>query len=385
MSFQGRICSRGVWDESIPGISFDESGESNYAKLFDKLVEGNPRGEKGQTIWGNFVKEIKKSGQGEKYDCIVGVSGGTDSSYLLYLAKVKYGLRPLAVNLDNGWSSIISVTNIKKVTNALGIDLETFVIDYEEVKKVLRAYIKASLPWIDSPTDLAIKASLYKIAKRERIKYILNGSDFRSEGKQPTEWTYGDAKQMKFLAKAFENTSLKSFPYYTMFQLFVFGYVRNIKMIRPLNLLDYNKKSAQEFLSRNFEWEYYGGHHHENIFTKFVIAYWMPEKFGIDKRKISLSSQVLAGEMTRDEALKIIEKSPYDTNSLNKDLAYILKKLDFTEEEFQSYFKAPNKYYYDYPSYMPLLKRYYKFSKSVLLKILPFTPTFFYEYESRNL
>jgi tRNA(Ile)-lysidine synthase TilS/MesJ len=271
MSFQGRICSRGVWDESIPGISFDESGESNYAKLFDKLVEGNPRGEKGQTIWGNFVKEIKKSGQGEKYDCIVGVSGGTDSSYLLYLAKVKYGLRPLAVNLDNGWSSIISVTNIKKVTNALGIDLETFVIDYEEVKKVLRAYIKASLPWIDSPTDLAIKASLYKIAKRERIKYILNGSDFRSEGKQPTEWTYGDAKQMKFLAKAFENTSLKSFPYYTMFQLFVFGYVRNIKMIRPLNLLDYNKKSAQEFLSRNFEWEYYGGHHHENIFTKFLL------------------------------------------------------------------------------------------------------------------
>ena len=180
MPLLGRICTRGVWDESIPGISFDENGESNYAKLFDKLVEGYPRGEKGEMIWENVVKKIKNQGHGKTYDCIVGVSGGTDSCYLLYLAKIKYGLRPLAVNLDNGWSSDIAVTNIKKVTNSLNIDLETFVIDYEEVKRVLRAYIKASLPWIDSPTDLAIKAALYKVARREKIRFILNGSDVRS-------------------------------------------------------------------------------------------------------------------------------------------------------------------------------------------------------------
>jgi len=385
MPIQGRICSRGVWDETIPGISFDENGESNYAKLFDKLVQVSPRGEKGEMIWRSFVDRIKKNGQKNKYDCIVGVSGGTDSSYLLYLSKVKYGLRPLAVNLDNGWSSDIAVKNIKKVTNSLDIDLETFVIDYNEVKKVLRAYIKASLPWIDSPTDLAIKASLYKIAQREKIKYILNGSDFRSEGKQPTEWTYSDAKQMRYLVNVFENATTRNYPYYTISQLFGYGYLRNIKMVRPLNYLEYQKKLAQEFLIKEFGWEYYGGHHHENLFTKFAIAYWMPEKFGIDKRKISLSSQILSGEISRDEAIKIIETPAYDPSSIQKDTAFILKKLDFSEKEFTRYFNAPNKYYYDYPSYMPFLKKYYRFSKSVLSKVLPFTPTFFYEYESRNL
>ncbi len=385
MPLKGRICSRGVWDESIPGISFDENGESNYAKLFDKLVQGFPQGEKGGMIWNSVVNKIKKQGQGKKYDCIVGVSGGTDSCYLLYLAKIKYGLRPLAVNLDNGWSSDIAVKNIKKVTNSLDIDLETFVIDYEEVKRVLRAYIKASLPWIDSPTDLAIKAALYKIAQRERIKFILNGSDFRSEGKQPTEWTYSDAKQLRFLVKTFENARIKNYPYYTISQLFGYGYIRNIKMFRPLNYLDYKKKSAQEFLIKEFGWEYYGGHHHENLFTKFAIAYWLPEKFGIDKRKITLSSQILSGEITKEEALRILEIPALDSNSVQREIEFILKKLDFSETEFNGYFTAPNKYYYDYPSYMPLLQKYYKLFQSVLSKVLPFTPTFFYEDKMRNL
>ena len=163
--------------------------------MFLKFIELYPRGEKGLAEWEDWLKRIKKDGKKKKYDCIVGVSGGTDSCYLLYLAK-RYGLRPLAVNLDNGFSSKIAVENIKKVTNALKIDLETFVIDYEEVKAVLRAYIKASLPWIDGPTDLAIKAALYQVAEREGVKYIFNGSDFRSEGKQPTEWTYTDARQL---------------------------------------------------------------------------------------------------------------------------------------------------------------------------------------------
>jgi hypothetical protein len=225
-------CVIGLWDETVPGIKFDEKGVSNYAKMFLKFIELYPRGEKGLAEWEEWLKRIKRDGKNKKYDCIVGVSGGTDSCYLLYLAK-KYGLRPLAVNLDNGFSSKTAVENIKKVTNALKIDLETFVIDYEEVKAVLRAYIKASLPWIDGPTDLAIKAALYQVADRERVKYIFNGSDFRTEGKQPTEWTYSDARQLLYLLKKFEKIKLNSFPYYTIIQFIRFGYLKKIKMLRP--------------------------------------------------------------------------------------------------------------------------------------------------------
>ena len=196
------ICSRGVWDSTIPGITFDEQGASNYSKLMDNLMSAYPRGEKGHEAWLNIVERIKNTNSKKKYDCVIGVSGGTDSSYLLYLAK-EFGLRPLAVNLDNGWNSDISVKNIRKMTDALNIDLDTYVIDYEEIKDLFRAYMKSGLPWIDMPSDLAIKAVLYRIASREKIKFILRGNDFRSEGTQPREWTYGDGKQLKYLYKKF--------------------------------------------------------------------------------------------------------------------------------------------------------------------------------------
>ena len=183
-----QICSRGVWDTTVPGIHFDENGVSNYAHLFDKLAEVYPRGEKGKKEWDKLVKRIKRNGRRKKCDCVIGVSGGTDSSYLLYLA-VKEGLKPLAVNLDNGWNSDVAVKNIKKVTNKLGVDLETYVINYEEIKDLLRAYIRSRLPWADMPTDLAIKAVMYKIAAKIGVRYILRGNDFRSEGTQPREWT----------------------------------------------------------------------------------------------------------------------------------------------------------------------------------------------------
>ena len=210
MPLQGKVCSRGVWDESVPGIVFDEQGVSNYAHLFDKLVEAYPRGETGKQEWARLLEMIKAKGKGKRYDCIIGVSGGTDSSYLLHLAK-EQGLRPLAVNLDNGWSSDIAVKNIKKMCTALNIDLETYVIDYEEIKDLLRSYMLAGLPWIDTPTDLAIKAILYKIAAREGIRYVLRGNDFRSEGSQPYEWTYGDGRQLKAINQKFGRVKLKTF------------------------------------------------------------------------------------------------------------------------------------------------------------------------------
>jgi N-acetyl sugar amidotransferase len=378
-----QTCKRGIWDSRIPGITFDEKGVSNYAVMFDSLCNAYPRGTDGEKDWSDLVKRIKKKGKNKAFDCIIGVSGGTDSSYLLYLAK-QYGLRPLAVNLDNGWNSEIAVRNIRKITQKLNIALITYVINYEEVKYVLRSYLKASLPWIDSPTDLAIKAVLYKIAKQENIKFILNGSDFRSEGKQPTEWTYSDAKQMKYLVKKFEHQKIRSFPYYTLTSLFYYGFVLGIKMYRPFYYIDYQKKIAQEFLIKNFEWEYYGGHHHENRFTKFAIAYWLPQKFGIDKRLITLSAQVLSGEITRESAIEQMKHEPFSAEELKIETDFVLKKLDFTTEEFSQIWNSPNKFYYDYPSYMPLLKKYYVLSKILLSKVLPFKPSMFFENTARN-
>jgi N-acetyl sugar amidotransferase len=379
----GKKCIIGVWDESVPGIQFDENGVSNYAKMFQRFIQLYPRGEKGLAEWEEWLVRVKKDGKNRRYDCIVGVSGGTDSCYLLYLVK-KYGLRPLAVNLDNGFSSKTAVENIKKVTNALKIDLETFVIEYEEVKAVLRAYIKASLPWIDGPTDLAIKAALYQVAEREGVKYIFNGSDFRTEGKQPTEWTYSDARQLKYLLKKFEKTELKSFPYYTLFQFIRFGYLKKIKMLRPYYYLDYEKGKAQEFLKKEFGWEYYGGHHHENIFTRFAISYWLPQKFGIDKRVITLSALIMNGEISRDQALVELKNDPYDAGEMQYDKEYVLKKLEMTGNEFEECFLKPNKFYSDYPSYMFLLKMFNNLSISSLKKVLPFTPSILIERQNRK-
>jgi N-acetyl sugar amidotransferase len=378
-----KICSRGVWDANVPGIRFYDDGSCNYAAIFDYYARLFPRGEEGAEKWRQWVEKIKKDGRKNKYDCIVGVSGGTDSSYLLHLAK-SHGLRPLAVNLDNGWSTDIAVKNIKKVTSRLNIDLETYVIEYEEVKAVLRAYLKASLPWADTATDLAINATLYKIAKREKIKYILNGSDFRSEGKQPTEWTYSDARQLIYLVKHFEKKRLKTYPYLSIFQFAYLGFIKGIKVIRPFNYLDYQKKDAQKFLIANYGWEYYGGHHHENLFTKFVIAYWLPKKFGIDKRKITLSAQVLSGEISRIHALEMLEQPPYDTQAMERDKDTVAKKLDLSEKDFEKIWNSPNKNYFDYPSYMPLIKRFYKLSSGLIGYILPFKPSFFIEQEIRN-
>jgi N-acetyl sugar amidotransferase len=379
-----RICSRGVWDTTVPGITFDETGACNYAKLHDILVNAYPRGEIGLAEWQRIVKNVKSKGNNKRYDCIIGVSGGTDSSYLCHIAR-EYGLRPLAVNLDNGWSSDIAVKNIRKITSQLDIDLETYVIDYEEIKNLMRSYMMASLPWIDIPTDIAIKASLYQIAARESIKFIFRGNDFRTEGTQPNEWTVGDGKQLKYIHKKFGTVQLKTFPNQTMFDLFYYGYFKRIKSIYPFYFLDYQKKAAQAFLKKNYDWEYYGGHHHENIFTKFTIAYWLPKKFNIDKRKITLSAQVLSGEITREEALEQLKHPPYNPIQMERDKEFTIKKLGLNAEDFNEIFNRPNKSFIDYPSYFFLMQKFMKLSNTVLKYMLPYKPMALYQMELREL
>ncbi|MGA2408335.1 MAG: N-acetyl sugar amidotransferase [Bacteroidales bacterium] len=374
--FNYKRCSKGMWDTTISDISFDNDGVSNYCKMQESLMNMYPLGEKGKRDWELLVNKIIKAGKGKRYDCIIGVSGGTDSSYLLHIAK-QYGLNPLAVNLDNGWSSDISVKNIKKVTGKLGIDLETYVIDYDEVKIVLKSYILAGLPWVDSPTDIAIKATLYMIAAREGISYIMNGADFRSEGKQPLNWTYSDSRQMNFLVKKFFKKKLKTFPYLRLSGLLFYGLIKRIKNIRPLYFLPYNKTTARELLEKQYGWEYYGGHHHENVFTKFIITYWLPKKFNIDKRIITLSAQVLAGNLKREDALIQLSLPSYNQEQVGKDILYVTKKLDLSMQEFNNAIVNENHYFYDYPSYYRIIKKFNKIGKYLSLKIFDFKPGIF--------
>ena len=380
-----KICTIGIWDESIPGISFDENGVSNYAKFQLKMMQIFPRGQHGGNEWKKIVKDVIKSGHGKKYDCIVGVSGGVDSSYLLHTLKKDYGLRPLALNLDNGWSSDIALKNIKKMTSALGVDLETFVIDYEEIKDLLRSFMKAGLPWIDTPTDTAIKSIMYSTALKLKVKYIFRGNDFRSEGKQPLEWTYSDPRQIKYVFKKFgELSKLKTFPFLPYYKIILSRFFKGIREIRPYYYLDYNKQDARKFLEANYEWEYYGGHHHENLFTKFTMSYWLPEKFNIEKRKISLSAQILSNAISREKALEEITLQPYDSDFVKNDLGFVLKKLDLSEKEFKLIWNSTNKSIYDYPSHLYLIKLLYKRFYPLIKLIYPQNPMTFEFIESND-
>lgn len=375
-------CKKGIWNSSVPGFSLDNNGVCNYARIQQRMMADFPVGDQGAEKWQSILKQIKSAGAGKRYDCIIGVSGGTDSSYLLHLAS-SWGLRPLAINLDNGWSSDIAVKNIKTMTSRLNIDLETYVIDYEEMKDILRAYMRAGLPWIDNPTDQAIQAILYKYARREGIKTILIGTDFRSEGKQPTEWTYGDYRQLKHIHKKYGTGKRKTYPQNNLWKIFYSGYIRKIKIYSPFYYTAYKKKEAREFLEKNYAWEYYGEHHHENLFTKWVIGYWMFEKFGIDKRLITYSAQILNGAISREEALRICSNKPYKKENIENETSFIIKKLDVTKEEFEKIWKSENHSFADYPSWYYVIRKFASLIGPVARLILPVKPKLFYELEER--
>lgn len=376
-------CKLGIWNNTLPGFSTDEEGVSNYARMQLALMHDFPLDQAGEEKWNNLLRTIKSAGNGKKYDCIIGVSGGTDSSYLLHLAK-EWGLRPLAINLDNGWNSDIAVKNIHRMTSVLNIDLETYVVDYEEMKDILRSYLLAGLPWLDNPTDQAIKAILYRYARKEGIKTILIGTDFRSEGKQPSEWTYGDYKQLSYVHRKFGRQKRETYPENRFVMTFWSAYVMKIKLMSPFNYIKYDKKYAQEFLEKNYDWNYYGEHHHENLFTKWVISYWMYEKFRIDKRIITYSAQVLNGSLTRSEAKAIVAEKPYKKDTIEAETSYVLKKLDLSEEEFHIAWKSAAKTFKNYPSYYESITKYASILKILSKYILKTKPKLFYELENRK-
>lgn len=363
-----RICERCIMDTSDSGIEFDENGICNNCKDYEKVVkEKIIRGKEREQKFNEVIKDIKQAGKNKKYDCVIGVSGGVDSTYVAYLAK-KSGLRPLAVHLDNGWDTKIAAKNIANIVKKLGIDLETYVIDWEEFKDMQLAYLKASVVDIEAITDHAIKATLFKIANKNGVKYILSGVNITTEGVLPRSWRHNknDYKNIIDIHKKFGKVKLKTFPILKLFDRFLYQIIKGIKYLEILNYINYKKEKAKKIISKKLGWEDYGGKHRESMFTDFFQSYILPRKFNIDKRKVHLSALICAGQMTKEEALKELQKPLYDEEKLKKDKEYVLNKFGLMEEEFDNIMKVPAKSHYSYKSNDLLLRNLRKIYSSFI-------------------
>jgi len=344
------MCKRCIFDESIPSISFDDEGICNYCRQYDETAKKELFSkEEGEKRLRKIIREIKKRGEGKKYDCLIGLSGGVDSSYVAYLVK-QFGLRPLAVHLDNGWNSELSAQNIKSIVEKLNIDLYTHVINWEEFKDMQISFLKASVVDIEMLTDHAIKAIMIRLANNERIKYYIGGSNIVTEAIMPDSWSYAkwDYKNIKAIQKKFGNKKIRTFPHYNLLQKIMTEF--RLKNISILNYIDYNKTEAVRILEREFDWKNYGGKHYESIFTRFYQTYILPVKFNADKRKAHLSTLICSGQISRDEALKELDKPIDKLDNLEREKAYVLKKLNLNETEFASIMSTPIRSHLDYPN-----------------------------------
>lgn len=348
-----------------PGLELDFEGVCNHCRFFDNdywlYVK---QGEEGRRYFDAKVAEIKEYGQGKQYDCLLGLSGGLDSSYVAYLAKQK-GLRPLCVHFDNGWDTETAVQNIHCIVNKLGFDLKTYVIDWEEFKDLQLAYLKASVIDIEVLTDHAIYGTVYRLAKEQDIKYMLSGHNVATEGVLPYCWTYNkkDYVNIKAIHKEYGKRKLKSFPFLDK-QLKEYIKKSKIESVDCLNWVPYEKEGVKQLLKEELGWKDYGGKHHESIWTRFYQCYILPRKFGVDKRKAHLSSLICSGQMTKEEALEEMKSPVYDPQLLKTDMDYVLKKLELTQEKFDELMKLPIRKHRDfetegsffnyYPAFRPL-------------------------------
>ena len=350
-----KICSRCIYDENVSAISFNGEGVCVYCEQIDTISQqfhtGTPQGE---VEFSRIVEEIKLKGKKKKYDVIVGVSGGTDSSYLLHLA-CEMGLRPLAVHYDNTWNTAISTQNIKKVVTKLNVDLATYVIDNKEQDDILLSFFKAGICGVDAATDLALAEVMYRFANKYKINYIFEGHSFQAEGVSPIGNSYTDGKFIESVVKKHSSRNLSSYPLMTFFQFLKWVLFRRIKKIRPLWYIRYDKESARSFLEEEYDWQYYGGHHLENRIAAFDHSYLMPTKFGVDQRNNSLSAAVRSGFMSRSDALEEYSKPPILEEGI---LDYTRKRLKLSNEEFNKIMQGSRRNYQDYKTYKKRFERF---------------------------
>lgn len=350
-------CSYCVMDTTDPEINFYENGRCNHCCNAEKILQKKPyclSSEEKKKALQELTSQLKKEGKGKRYDCIIGVSGGVDSTYLAYVTKQKLGLNPLAVHLDNGWNSELAVENIENLLKQLNIDFFSYVIDWDEFKDLQLAFLKASTPDSEIPTDHAIISILYRMAIKENVPYILTGHNWATESIMAGSWSqgYSDWKYIKALHKKFGTKSISTYPYRTFIKdKIYYSIIKKIKRISLLDHMDYNKSEAIKILENELHWQSYGRKHHESIYTRFFQSYILPKKFGFDKRKAHLSSLIVSGQISRREAILQLEQNPYDETTIEEDKEYVAKKFGISVEEFHKIMALPIKRFTDYPSY----------------------------------
>jgi len=354
------ICANCVMDTTDSNITFDGRGWCDYCNnYYRNILPHWHHDEKGAQQLAQDVEEIKRHGKGRDHDCVIGISGGVDSSYVTYLAKEKLGLRPLLLHVDAGWNSQQAVNNIEKLVDGLGLDLHTEVVDWLEMRDLQVAFFKAQVPHIDTPQDHAFFAGLYNFAAKHGVKYILTGANYSTECvREPLEWHYhaSDLRQLKDIHRRFGSRPLKTFPMADIFTYkLYYRYLKGVRVVKPLNDVPYIKEEAMRFLADRFGWQRYAHKHYESRFTRFYEGYWLPTKFGYDKRRAHFSSLILTKQMTRDEALQKIAQRAYDDETIAQDFEYVATKLDIGVDALRDLMNAPNRTYRDYRNSMPLI------------------------------
>jgi N-acetyl sugar amidotransferase len=348
ISKEYRMCSRCIYDTSTPKITFNSEGVCNYCQMIDDLKRQYKTGTPdGVAEFFKIVDQIKKDGVGKKYDCIVGVSGGTDSSYMI-VKSIEWGLRPLAVHYDNTWNTAIATQNIRKLLNKLNVDLYTHVVDNKESDDIFRSFFLANVPEIDGPTDIALAETMYRAAAKYKVKYVLEGHSFIAEGVSPLSTAYVDGGYIADVHRKFGKLKMKSFPNMTFLAFMKWIILYRIKKIRPLWYINYSKQEAQSLLESNYGWKYYGGHHLENRMTAFNHSIYFPQKFKIDQRNNSLSAAVRAGLMSREQAIAEYLKPPYAEPELEQ---YFMKRIGVSRVEYNNIMNGEKKNFRDYKTY----------------------------------
>lgn len=348
-------------DTSDPNIIFDNNGVSDYFHNFQENILPNWNyGNSGQNEIFKLAENIKKQSRNKDFDCIIGVSGGLDSSYATFIAKEVLNLRPLVYHVDAGWNSNQAVSNIEKLLNGLNLDLFTEVINWEEMKDLQRSYFLAQVPNVDGPQDIAFFSALYKFARKNKVKYVFTGSNYSTECcREPYQWGAYLGIDKKFtmgLHKRFGKIPLKTYPILDVFEYkLLYQHLLGMKVLKPLNNFPFIKKDAENLLEAKFGWQRFKHKHHESRFTRFYEDFWLPRKFGFDKRRAHFSSLVLTDQMTRDEALDRISRPELEETLLQQEFEYVANKLDWSKEEFQKIFDGENKTYLDYPNSWPLI------------------------------